>query len=96
MSSEKKIFSVEAEQLLSEIYSKFLNSKQDPGQVILDDVDLRNLLKISKRKAAYLRSERKIAFSKDGGKIYYLFSDVLDYLKRSRVDIISNKLLPKN
>lgn len=86
------------EEYLKQINCCILNTSKDPAHIILDDVDLRNLLKISKRKAAYMRSQGRIAFSKDQGKVFYTMSDVLDYLKRHRIDIVSSKLsqTPKN
>jgi len=91
-------FSDELRECLKEIHYSFLNTSKDPAQIILDDVDLRNLLKISKRKAAYMRSQGRIAFSKDQGKVFYTMEDVLDYLKRHRIDVVSSKLsqTPKN
>ena len=91
-------FSDELRECLKEINYGFLNASKDPAHIILDDVDLRNLLKISKRKAAYMRSQRLIAFSKDKGKVFYTMADVLDYLKRHRTDVVSSKLskIPKN
>ncbi|MFN9109472.1 MAG: helix-turn-helix domain-containing protein [Pseudomonadota bacterium] len=85
-------FSEELKECLKEIHYSFLNASKDPAHIILDDVDLRNLLKISKRKAAYMRSQGRIAFSKDQGKVFYTMSDVLDYLKRHRIDVVSSKL----
>jgi len=85
-------FPDEAKEYLKEINASILNASKDPAHIILDDVDLRNLLKISKRKAAYMRSQRKIAYSKDHGKIFYTMADVLDYLKRNRTEAISNKI----
>ena len=85
-------FTPEVEEFLKEINASILNASKDPAHIILDDVDLRNILKISKRKAAYMRSQGKIAYSKDQGKIFYTMADVLDYLKRNRREAISSKL----
>ena len=54
-----------------------------PEQIILDDVALREMLKISKRTTAYLREKGLITYSKIGSKIYYLLSDVLIFLKQN-------------
>jgi hypothetical protein len=53
-----------------------------PDQIILDDVQLREMLKMSKRSTAYLREKGLITYSKVGSKIYYLLSDVLIFLKK--------------
>jgi hypothetical protein len=58
---------------------------KDPETIIIDDVELREMLKISKRKTAYLREKGLISYSKIGGKIHYRLSDVLDLLKRTRI-----------
>jgi predicted TIM-barrel fold metal-dependent hydrolase len=56
-----------------------------PDQIILDDVQLREMLKMSKRSTAYLREKGLITYSKIGSKIYYLLSDVLLFLKQNEI-----------
>mgnify|MGYP000894114008 CR=1 FL=1 len=56
-------------------------------QIILDDVDLCNLLKLSKRTTAELRAQRQIVFYKCGGRILYKLSDALDYIDRNRIEL---------
>jgi len=63
-----------------------------PEQVLLDDVELRQLLKVSKRTTAYLREKGLITYSKVGGKIYYLYSDVLEMMSRHQIRCISSKI----
>jgi hypothetical protein len=58
---------------------------KDPETIIIDDVELREMLKISKRSTAYLREKGLISYSKIGEKIYYRLSDVLDLVKRTRI-----------
>ena len=48
--------------LIDEIDEKISKVSLPSDQVILDDVDVMNMLKISKRKLATLRSERRIKF----------------------------------
>ena len=48
--------------LIDEIDEKISKVSLPADQVILDDVDVMNMLKISKRKLATLRSERRIKF----------------------------------
>jgi Helix-turn-helix domain len=57
---------------------------QDPEIIIIDDVELREMLKMSKRSTAYLREKGLITYSKIGGKIYYRHSDVLDLIERTK------------
>jgi len=40
-------------------------------QVILDEIELYEMLHISKRHAADLRSEGKLIYAKEGGRHYY-------------------------
>jgi hypothetical protein len=63
-----------------------------PEQVLLDDVELRKLLKVSKRTTAYLREKGLITYSKLGGKIYYLYSDVLEMISRHQIRCIRSKI----
>ena len=63
-----------------------------PEHVILDDVELRTYLKVSKRTTAYWREKGLITFSKLGGKIYYRQSDILSFLKMHEVPAIASSL----
>jgi hypothetical protein len=56
-----------------------------PDQIIIDDVALREMLKMSKRTTAYLREKGLITYSKIGSKIYYLLSDILLFLKQYEI-----------
>lgn len=56
-----------------------------PEQIILDDVALREMLKMSKRSTAYLREKGLITYSKIGAKIYYRLSDILLFLKINEI-----------
>ena len=86
--------SEEVQELLKEINALFLNAQQPPEFRILDDVALCEILHISPRTTSNLRRERKIAYSQDTGKVQYLFSDVLAYLKTYRVEAIDNVVVP--
>lgn len=68
------------------------NILRPANEIIYDDVDLRNLLKVSKRTLAYWRERGMITFSKLGGKIYYRLSDVLALLKEYEVQAVSSDL----
>ena len=60
-----------------------------PDQTILDDVGLREMLKMSKRSTAYLREKGLITYSKIGSKIYYRLSDILSFLKQNEIPAIN-------
>lgn len=51
------------------------------SEVILDDVDLRNLLKISRRTALKYRKMNLFPHYQIDNKIYYLLSEVIEGIK---------------
>ena len=53
-------------------------------EVILDDVDLRNLLKISRRTSLEYRRRKFFPAYKLEGKIFYILSEVLSGIKKHR------------
>ena len=60
-----------------------LNAKEkEPKEVWLDNQELMQLLKISKRTAQHYRDSGMISFSQVGNKIYYRLSDVEELLKK--------------
>ena len=62
-------------------------------EVVLDDVDVMRILKISKRKLQYLKADRVIPFhtlESEKPRAYYLLSDILDILKENRIESIKN------
>ena len=65
---------------LDEITSSlsFLGSNSD---LIVDNDKFAKLMNISKRTAQNWRDEGKIAFSQVGGKIYYSYGDIQEFLK---------------
>jgi len=75
---------------VKELKAELLILQKDPETIILDETDLCNLLHISKRHAIDLRKEGKIRYAKDGGKIYYKLSWVLEYIDKFRVDVPEN------
>lgn len=59
-----------------------LNAKEkEPKEKWLDNQELMQLMKISKRTAQHYRDSGLISFSQVGNKIYYKLSDVEDLLK---------------
>ena len=82
----------ELEEILQNILREVQQAKRPADETILDDVDLREFLKISKRTCASLREKRLITYSKIGGKIYYRLEDVLKYIAKNRVEAIDDSL----
>lgn len=59
-----------------------LNAKEkEPKEKWLDNQELMQLLKVSKRTAQHYRDSGLISFSQVGNKIYYKLSDVEELLK---------------
>ncbi len=92
MTSEEFFRTPSAQEFIKELKREILNSKRPPEEIILDETDLCNLLHISKRHAADLRKEGILRYSKIGGKLYYLLSDVLEMIRIYRIEIPINKL----
>ena len=82
----------ELKEFLIEIDDKISKAMRPAEEVILDETDLCNFLKISKRLAAKLRSERLITYYKTGGKLYYKLSDVIKYATTCKIPAISENL----
>ena len=84
----------ELKEFLLELDQRNLRSTRDASEVILDDVDFCKYLNISKRKSAELRAQRKIRYSKTGGKFYCFLSDILEYVRKNAIPVIetSNRL----
>jgi hypothetical protein len=61
---------------LEEIEKKALEKEPDPKNVLLDNQEFCQLLKISKRTAQSYRDQGLVSFSQIGSKVYYLLSDV--------------------
>ena len=81
---------INKDDILRIVHGELLNHQRPAEEIILDDVDLCLLLKISKRHSANLRARRLITYSKSGGRIYYRLSDVLAYLKRHEIKSIDS------
>ena len=74
------------------IKAEFQQARRPPEQTILDDIDLRDMLKVSQRTTAEWRARRLITYSKIQGKIYYRLSDILDFVSRYSVQNSSKVL----
>jgi len=84
--------SPEAQEFFRELKSEVLKFQRPADQVIIDEVELCNILHISKRHAADLRREGKIKYAKDGGKLFYKLSWILDYIDFYKVEPPHSKL----
>lgn len=105
----------ELKSFIDEVDERISRVSLPADQVILDDLDVQRTLKISKRKLAQLRAERKIKYyfsddetpipkngsktamedqlkGKRRGKIYYLYCDIIAYVKRNPVTTIFENL----
>jgi len=78
----------ELKDFLADIDEKIYHFTRPAHEVILDDVDLQRILKISKRQSAKLRAERMITYYKSCGKIYYRLSDILAYATMNKIPSI--------
>jgi hypothetical protein len=56
--------------------------RTEPDQVWYDNQEFLQIMNISKRTAAYWRTEKVITFSQVGNKIYYRLSDIMDLLQK--------------
>jgi hypothetical protein len=84
--------SPEAQEFIRELKCEVLKFQRPADQVIIDEVELCNILHISKRHAADLRREGKIKYAKDGGKLFYKLSWILDYIDFYKVEPPHSKL----
>ena len=73
-------------QRLDEI-SLTLKQKQrtEPNQIWYDNQEFLQIMNISKRTAAYWRTENIIGYSQVGNKIYYRLSEIMALLDRSTI-----------
>ncbi len=66
---------------LDNIHAKLNAKDKQPKEQWLDNQELMQLLKISKRTAQHYRDSGLISFSQVGNKIYYRLADVEELLK---------------
>lgn len=69
-------------------------AQRPANEIILNDQDVMKMLTISKRKLQYLKSNGEIPYHLPGtgGRSYYLLSDILEWLEKSRVDNLESQL----
>lgn len=92
MKNEEFFRTPSAQEFFKELKREILNVKRPPEEIILDETDLCELLHISKRHAADLRKEGILIYSKIGGKLYYILSDVLEMIKKHRAHIPTSNI----
>ncbi len=78
----------ELEELVRAFRYEVQQANRPASEVVMDDVDLQKFLKISKRKTAELRANGLIKYSKPDGKVFYILSDVLEYVSKNTVEPI--------
>jgi hypothetical protein len=78
-------------EILATVREEMIKTQRPANEIILDDVDLRNLLKISERTTAALRAKNMITYSKPG-KVFYLLSDVLKMLNNYKIESLIEKI----
>ena len=59
--------------------------RTEPDQIWYDNQEFLQIMNISKRTAAYWRTENVITYSQVGNKIYYRLSDIMDLLQKSTI-----------
>lgn len=67
---------------IEQINKRLSEKEKEPQEKWLDNQELMQLLKISKRTAQHYRDSGLISFSQVGNKIYYKMADVEELLKK--------------
>ena len=73
------------DELIQKVEELVTTNQRPASEVILDDSDVMQMLKMCKRSLAALRAKNVITWYKVGGKVYYRLSDVLEMLDRNKV-----------
>jgi|GEM_PF-3131437 len=71
------------EKKIQELVPKY---SRPASEIILDDVDLRNLLKVSRRTTLNYRQSGKLIYHKVEAKIFYFLSDIIVFIKSAETD----------
>jgi hypothetical protein len=74
------------EELLKRLVQLESGSLRPANEVILDDCDVRELLKVSRRTLLDYRKSGKLLYYKIENKIYYFLSDVFQFVKKHTVN----------
>lgn len=67
---------------IEQINARLTQNEKQPKEQWLDNKELMDLLKISKRTAQHYRDNGIISFSQVGSKIYYKLSDVEELMSK--------------
>lgn len=67
------------------------SQRTQPDEIWYDNQEFLSIMNVSKRTAAYWRTEEMISYSQVGNKIYYRLADVLDLLQKYKVPAGSSK-----
>ena len=68
--------------------------RTEPDQIWYDNQQFIQIMNISKRTAAYWRTENIVSFSQVGNKIYYRLSDIMELLNKYAIPAKNNNLKP--
>ena len=81
------------ENMLAKLRLELMYALRPANEVILDDVDLQSMLKVSKRHTIKLRKKKLIGYSQPipDGKVHYSLSDVVEYFKNGYHPTISSQ-----
>lgn len=83
MNYDERFPKTEISQLMDTMRDMVNKAHRPANEVVMNEEELCALLKVSKRWAQQMRQSRKIKYSKRGGKIFYLLSNVLHFIKES-------------
>ena len=72
-------------EMITLIQDASLQANRPASEVILNDVDLREMMKVSKRTTATWRTKKLIKHAWMEGRVYYILSDVLEVLEANAV-----------
>lgn len=72
------------EEVIRRLTSLEANSIRPANEVILDDCDVRDLLKVSRRTLLDYRKSGKLSYYKIENKIFYFLSDIFSFIKNHR------------
>ena len=89
----------EVKEILSRLDRISLELKQSqrtqPEEIWYDNQQFLNIMNVSKRTAAYWRTENIITYVQVGNKIYYRLNDILELLSKCTVPAKNTNLNPK-
>jgi len=72
----------QVKELLSQLTENLSEKFQKPENVIFDNADVLDILKVSRRTLQQWRTDGVIGFSQVGSKLYYTQKDISDFIAR--------------